>query len=232
MISDTRRAEPPRTDQAGPQALIRWVLAVAIVGGPLGYALGSRLIPSVHEPGTTTLAAVQANPVTNAVHMVAYVLASFLLPIGALGLAYLAYRRTPWLATVGGLLAVLGWLPMPALVALDDLATVAAGLPARGLYAELYDRFSTDPVMTIYLLVYVVGHLLAYVLLGVALHRGRVIPAWAAWALVASSPLTVVLFALPGAKILVVGWVALGLLVIGSIPAAHAMVRMRSAATG
>jgi hypothetical protein len=153
-------------------------------------------------------------------YVVGGVLASFLLPIGAVGLAQLAYPGAPWLATIGGLLAVVGWLPFSALAALDDLASTMAQLPNGASYAGLLDRFSTDAVMSSYLLIYVVGHLVAYVLLGIALRRGRVIPRWAAGSMIASSPLTVTAFVVPGSP-RAVGGVALALLVLGSLPAAR-----------
>lgn len=207
----------------GYERLWRLVLAVAIVGGPLGYDVGSALIPAVHEDGLTSIAAnAAANPMTNAVHLAAYFLASFLLPIGAAGLAYLAYPRAPWLATIGGLLAVVGWLPFSALTALDDLTMTMAALPDGGSYATLLDQFANDAVMGGYLVIYIVGHLVAYVLLAVALRRARVIPWWAAWSMIASSPLTVAIFVLPGRPI-ALGYVALTLLVIGTAPAARAM---------
>jgi hypothetical protein len=205
----------------GYQRLRQVVLAVAIVGGPLAFVVGGVLAPSIHETGQSTIAAnVASNPVINALHVAAFVLASFLLPIGAFGLARLAYDRTPWLATIGGLLAVVGWLPFSALAALDDLARTMAQLPDSASYVQLLDRFSTDAAMNTYLLVYIVGHLVAYVLLGVALLRGRVIPRWAAWSMIASSPLTIAAFVLPGSP-RATGAVALSLLVLGSLPAAH-----------
>jgi hypothetical protein len=200
--------------------LLQWVMAAAIVGGPLAYVLGGVLAPSIHDTGRASIAAnAAAGQATNAAHLAAFVLASFLLPIGAAGLAQLAYPRAPWLATVGGLLAVVGWLPFSALAALDDLTSTMASLPDSGAYATLLDRFSTDAVMSTYLVVYIVGHLVAYVLLGVALRRAGVIPGWAAWAMIASSPLTVAAFVLPGSP-RAVGGVALALLVLGSLPAA------------
>jgi hypothetical protein len=152
--------------------------------------------------------------------MVAYVFASYLLPIGVIGLAYLAYPRTPWLATIGGLVGVVGWLPFSALTALDDLGNMMAQMPDNGSYAELLDRFTLDPVMNSYLLIYIVGHLVAYVLLGIALRRAGVIPRWAAWSMIASSPLTVAVFVLPG-RPLAAGYIAMTLLVLGSLPAAR-----------
>lgn len=213
----------------GYQRLVQAVLAIGIVGGPLAFVIGGVLAPALHDTGSSSIAAnAAANPTTNAVHLAAFVAASYLLPIGALGLAWLAYRRTPWLATIGGLLAVIGWLPFSALTALDDLTSLMADLPDSGSYAHLLDRFSTDTVMGSYLLVYVIFHLVAYVLLGVALGRGRVIPRWAAWAIVASSPLTIAAFAAPWSP-RATGTVAIALLVAGSLPAARAALRGREA---
>ena len=67
---------------------------------------------------------------------------------------------------------------------------------------------------------YVVGHLVAYVLLGIALRRARVIPRWAAWSMIASSPLTIAAFVLPGSP-RAAGLVALTLLALSSLPAAR-----------
>ena len=202
-----------------PASLIRAVLAVAAVGGPLGYLVGGALSPSIHQPAADSItAAATANPATNAAHMVAFVVASYLLPAGGIALAWLAYPRRPWLATIGGLLALAGWLPFSALTALDDLTNAMDGQLG---YADLLGRFGTGPVMTAYLLVYVVGHLLAYVLLGIAL-IGR-IHRWAAWSLIASSPLTVAAFLVPAGARQAVGVAALSLLVLGSLPAARAV---------
>jgi hypothetical protein len=82
------------------------------------------------------------------------------------------------------------------------------------------DRFSTDAVVSTYLIVYIVGHLVAYVLLGIALLSARVIPRWAAWSMIASSPLTIAAFVLPG-RPRAIGGVALDLLVLDSLPAAR-----------
>lgn len=215
----------------GAERLWRSVLSVAIVGGPLGALVGGVLAPAIHGSAAQTIAANAAtNPVRNDAHVVAFFVASYLLPLGAAGLAQLAYRRTPWLATIAGLLGVLGWIPYAALTALDDLARVMAGQPGGAAYGTLLDRFTLDPTMNAYLLIYIVCHLVAYVLFGIALRRARVLPPWAAWAMVASSPATILAFALPGSVGgsggtlgLVIGFVALLLLVVGSLPAARAM---------
>jgi multidrug transporter EmrE-like cation transporter len=196
---------------------------VAIVGGPLAFALGGVLSPSIHETGKVTIDAnIAANAAGNAVHLAAFFVASFLLPIGAAGLAYLAYTRAPWTATIGGLLGVAGWLPFSALTALDDLGYAMAQPPTSATNAELLDRFSTDAAMNSYLIIYIVCHLVAYVLLGIALHRARVVPAWASWTLIASTPVTIGAFVLPG-RPLFLGNIALIMLLLGSFSAARKM---------
>lgn len=80
-------------------------------------------------------------------------------------------------------------------------------------------------------LVYIVGHLAAYVILGIALRRAAVIPSWAAWCLVASSPLLIAAFALPGGlgrTPLAVAGLSVAILILGSLPAAGAMLRERA----
>jgi hypothetical protein len=209
----------------GHQRLLQVVVAVAIVGGPLGYLLGGLLAPAIRGTGQANIAAnAAANAAVNAVHLAAFMVASFLLPIGAFGLARLAYPGSPWLATAGGLLGVVGWLPFSALAALDDLTATMAAPPDSGSYPVLLDRFSGDPVMATYLIIYIVGHLVAYVLLGLALLRAGVLPRWAAWSMIASSPVMIAAFVLGSSfpfTIRITGGIAVGLLVLGSLPAAR-----------
>ncbi|MFC0439989.1 hypothetical protein [Kutzneria buriramensis] len=208
-----------------PARLIRTVLAAAVVGGPLAACVGGLLSPAIHENGAVSIARnAAADPLGNGTHLAMFALASFLLPLSAVGLAWLAYPRTPWLATIGGLLAVLGWLPYSALTALDDLADQMAHLPNAASYAALYDRFSVDPVMNPLLVVYIVGHLVAYVLLGIALLSADAVPRWSAWGLIVSSPLTIATFVLPGRPI-AVGLAAITLIAVASVPAAWALGR-------
>lgn len=225
MVSSAH--ESVRAAAPGPERLCRAVIALSIIGGPLGYLIGSALHPPVQEIGAgelTIAANAGADPSTNGAHLIAYIVASFLLPIGAAGLGYVAYHRAPWLATIGGILGVAGWLPFAALTALDDLARTMARLPEGvGRYADLYSQSETGPVMALFLMVYVIAHLVAYVVLGVALLRARAVPRWAAWSLIASSPVTMAGFVLPGRPVSTVGIAGLALLLIGCLPAAKAM---------
>jgi hypothetical protein len=59
--------------------------------------------------------------------------------------------------------------------------------------ATLWTHFNGGAVMTTFLLIYIIGHLLSAVLIGIMLGRLRLIPAWAAWAFALTSPLTVII---------------------------------------
>jgi hypothetical protein len=200
-------------------------LAVSIVGGPLAFLVGGMLSPTISRDGQTLIAAnIKAGEALNITHLWAFVVGSFLLPVSILGLAQLVYRRSPKLAASGAVFGIIGWLPLAALTALDGLIYTMAEQPNGTSYAGLLNAFYGGPMMMTFLVVYIVGHLLTYVLLGIALDRTRAIPRWAAWAIVASSPLTMLMFALPGNP-QAAGGVAIGLLVIGSVPAARAVLR-------
>jgi len=215
---------PATASRTTPSATARAALAVAVLGGPLAGVVGGFLAPSIHADGATSIAAATAaDPATNGLHLLLFTVAGYLLPVSAVGLARLAYAATPRLAVAGGIVGVLGWLPWQALTAQDDLAAVLARTPvADG--AAIYDRFGATPVELSMLLVYVVGHLAGYVLLGSALLRARAVPAWAAWAFVMSSPLLVAGFVLPG-RPLALGYAGIVLTVVASVPAAAATLR-------
>ena len=117
-----------------------------------------------------------ADPTTNQLHIAVYVLETFVLPASVVGLAGLALRRSPWLATIGGGLGLIGWLPWSALAAQDDLTFQMAQMGGGPQFVELWNRFTTDRTMGALTLIYVICHLSGYVLLGIALARARIIP--------------------------------------------------------
>lgn len=218
----------------GVPRILRPLLAVATIGGPAGYFVGSLLEPAVHAPGARTIALnAAASPIANGTHLVAYVVASFLLPLSAVGLAVVAFPRAPRLATAAGLVGVLGWLPFPALTALDDLTALLGRTRGGGLFGDLLDAFGRTPVMGLFLLVYVLGHLVAAVLAGLALLRQGSRPLrLAGWALLLSTPTTVAAFAAPGDVSPLsgaVGLLGLLLLAAGGVPPAVVLWRSHPA---
>ena|SRR5437868_5108235 len=83
------------------------------------FTLGGMLDPLIHVTNglEDVNANATANPVTNGLHLAAFVLDSFLLPISIVGMARLAMGGSRWLATIGGTLGLVGWVPFSALTA-------------------------------------------------------------------------------------------------------------------
>jgi len=218
---------PERHSGFATRAVRPAVYAASMLLAPLLLLPGTLLNPAVGGigAGAKNIAAnMAADPTTNQLHLAIYVLETFLLPLGILGLAGLALRRSPWLATIGGGLAMIGWLPWSALTAQDDLTFRMAQMGGDPQLIELWNRFTTDWVMGTLTLIYVVCHLAAFVLLGIALGRARLIPTWAAWALALTSPITVIAFPTHQQALL---YVVAALWFVGSIPAALALWRTR-----
>jgi len=78
--------------------------------------------------------------------------------------------------------------------------------------------------MNFYLIFYIICHLIGVVLLGLALWRARVVPAWSAWALILTSPLTILAFPIHSS---IVFYLVYAFFIIGSLPAAYAMLKFR-----
>lgn len=138
--------------------------------------------------------AAAASPTANTLHLIGAVAASFFLPLGYLGMSLLGIRRAPGLATLAAALSLIGWIPWAALISLDDLAVDIARAGSPPPLTALWAEFNGDTVMTSFLLIYIVGHLLSAVVIGYMLGRLRLVPSWAAWAFALTSPLTIVIF--------------------------------------
>ena len=164
-------------------------------------------------------------------HFIGGIAASFFLPLGYLGMSLLGMRRAPGLATLAAALSLVGWIPWSALIALDALAYDIAQTGSTPDLAALWLRLNGDAVMVTYLLIYVVGHLLSAVVIGVMLARLRVVPAWAAWAFALTSPLTMAYFAVHIIEVrYLLRYLICGLWIIGAIPAALAMLNHKDLA--
>jgi hypothetical protein len=98
-------------------------------------------------------------------------------------------RRAPWLASIGCLAGLSGLMAFMAFVAQSDLTNQMALLGGGQQFALLWDRFNTDPLMTVYLYMVILGmFLIGPLLLAIGLGRGHLIPAWAVWVLILRTP--------------------------------------------
>ena len=175
-------------------------------------------------PLTPLITSAMAGPTGNLLHFIGAIAASFFLPLGYLGMSLLGMRRAPWLATISAALSLVGWIPWAALMGLDSLAYDIGRTGSTPQLAALWTTFNGDAVMTTYLLIYIIGHLLSAVLIGFMLGRLRLIPAWAAWAFALTSPLTIPIILVHTLLFQdALKYLVCALWIVGAIPAALAM---------
>src|SRR5437868_10600682 len=219
------KLSPSHSEQPGVSTAFtfqRMSLAACIILAPLSITLYLVSWPgNLRQP---LMASAMAGPTGNTLHLIGAIAASFFLPLGYLGMSLLGMRRAPWLATISAALSLVGWIPWAALMGLDDLAYDIVQTGSTPQLAALWTHFNGNTVMTTYLLIYIIGHLLSAVFIGYMLGRLRLVPAWAAWAFALTSPLTIIYFSV---HIIVVRYVLRDLIcalwIIGAIPAALAM---------
>src|SRR6266566_768096 len=197
-------------------------LAACILLAPLSITL--YLVSWPGNLRAPLMASAMAGPTGNTLHFIGAIAASFFLPLGYLGMSLLGMRRAPWLATISAALSLIGWIPWAALMGLDSLAYDINMVGSTPAFASLWRDFNGDVVMSIYLFIYIIGHLLSAVFIGIMLGRLRLVPVWAAWAFALTSPLTIVIILIHSLVLQdVLKYLICALFLIGAIPAALAM---------
>lgn len=115
--------------------------------------------------------------------------APYLYPLSYLSLGLLALRHSPWLALAG---MVCGWFGGIAWGFIADtmvhISVFANSSMDQAFVAHETAFFATPYILTV-ATGWVLGHLLGYLLLGIALFRARTIPRWASLLLIVSVPL-------------------------------------------
>lgn len=180
-ISDQTRLDPPSSDP-------RWLRLLTAVLMPLGPAAVA-VIRLIYPPDAAT--ALTEPETMETVLWLGFVATFALLPGAYAALSLLG--RTPRLRLWTGAFLVPGYLAMMTLGFFDTLwaAAPAAGLSLAQVEALGTSAESVGPGM-ITLLVFVLGHIVGTVLLGVACLRGRLMPLGVAVAVMVSQPLHLV----------------------------------------
>jgi len=207
--------------------LQRLFFAVSIVLGTAAILVAAFANPPYYgsQQGIATAIATNAtdSDLMDQTHLVAQLIAAYLLPLGFLAMAWLANRRSPWLASIGAFITLLGFLPLALYVGQDALFYDIARWGSNPQFVDLAQRWNNDGIMAYYGIMFGLGTVFGPTLLGIALWRSRAIPVWAATCLTFSR-LPVFLFPFVSyhveSAIVLAGVV---LLFIGSIPAALAV---------
>lgn len=173
----------PETNRSTLGRLALFLLPV----GPLCVAVIRLELP--YYKAKTNLAAVQsvaAHPGRESLVLWLGLVAFLTLLPGVLGLA--AALPASRLRTAGLVLAAAGYLCIGVLFIEDSLLWSAAHIHAdQAQTAALLG--ANHPAVSIATGIFVVGHVLGTVLLGAALLRAQLVPAWAAWVLIVSQPI-------------------------------------------
>jgi hypothetical protein len=163
-------------------------LVALAVAGPLAVAALRGVLPySTTDDPLTVAEKIAAQPgAQSAVLWLSY-LALLTLPLGVLIVSRLAVRTRPALGWAAAVVAWIGFGSLWMMTATDQVP-LAAPTPAQA--AALTDAIAAHPTQSVAALVFVVGHILGTVLLGVAVWGS--VPRWAAVALIVSQPLHLV----------------------------------------
>lgn len=176
--------------------LHRAFFALCLLLAPLTVSLWFATCPVYGNPNcpgsgaaSATIVAVafrDANPLLLQLFFVLTVIAAYIYPLSYLVLGRLAMKRAPWLATIGIACGFVGSVIWSLFAGEAFWINMLAHLG----FGTQFPRFQTAYLANWGVVVmhggWVIGHLLGYVLLRVALLRAGVIPRWAAWLLIVS----------------------------------------------
>ena len=203
----------------------RLLAAVLIPVGPAAVAVLRYVLPYETNDSTAgAVAAIRAHPGTQSAVVWLGLVAILTLVPGVIWIGRLTRRRAPRLTAVALVLLVPGYLSLSLLVGTDAALYFAAehGLSPR-VMGQMYDGL--HPVLAVGAALFVLGHVLGTILLGLALWHSRTVPAWAAVVVIAAQPIHFVAAVIVGSHTLdLVGW---GLNAVGFAVAAAAVLRTR-----
>lgn len=202
----TTTSHPPTVTDKEASRTGRLLLAASAVLGPLMLAVTIGVLPYGTDDSTKEIvAAIAEDKGLIQLSLWAWVLGLLLLVPGTLAVGLLAMTRSPKLGLWGMAVFGTGLLAIATTASLDQ---VALGGLEKGVSQEalvgVTDGTYELAVNIVPSLYFVAAHVIGAILLGVALLRGRIVPAWAAWVLILSMPLNVVGF-VTGVAVLTVG---------------------------
>lgn len=199
-VSMSRSTTADLAEAADLRQASRLLAALVLPIGPLAVAGLRYLLPyfSATTPRETAADVVAAQGRQSAVLWLGLIATFTLLP-GVLAVGRLTRRGAPKLTAAAMLLVVPGYLALTYMIGSDLVLWTGAraGLDASAL-AELAG--TVHPTSNVAVAVFVLGHVIGTVLLGLALLRSRTVPAWAAIVTVVAQPLHFVALVIVGSR--------------------------------
>ena len=214
-----------RRDEPAYRTFHRACLATCVVLAPLIVFLGFAFDPTGGVPPAPTgiFAAYQAaSPLKIQLFLFFNAITPYVFPLSFIGLGLLAMRHSPWLATLGMICGLVGTLPFGFFVWPEALGDAMIKTGNISTFVAVWNGVSSEGVIIFLQYSWVVGHLLGYLLLGVALARGRMIPLWAASLIILGIPFQAVAYMANQGIFQLLSYVVI---FVGSIPAALAILR-------
>ncbi|MGI9084158.1 MAG: hypothetical protein ACR2FE_02565 [Aeromicrobium sp.] len=189
----------------------RLLAAVILPIGPFAVAGLRYVLPyfNASTPRETAADVLMADGRQSAVLWLGLIAAFTLLP-GVLAVGRLTRRRAPRTTAAALVLVVPGYLALIYMLGSDLVLWTGAN---AGLDASMLGRLAgtIHPTSDIAVAVFVLGHVIGTVLLGIALLRARAVPVWAAIATIVAQPLHFVALVVLGSPTLdLLAWSANG----------------------
>ena len=217
--------QEPGCDEPIYRKLHRIGLASCIALTPVIVFLGFAFDPTGGVPPAPAgiFAAYQAaSPLRIQLFLFFNAITPYVFPLSFLGLGMLAMKGSPRLATLGIICGLVGTLPFGFFIWPEALGDAMVKTNNRAAFLAVWNGVSSEGVIVFLQYSWVAGHLLGYVLLGLALARARVIPLWAAGLIIFALPFQAVAYI---AHLGIFQIISYGLIFFGSLPAALAMLR-------
>jgi hypothetical protein len=172
------------------RTLRRTAAAVLLPLGPLTVAVLRLCLPSfTSDTSTATIRATStALGRQDAVVWLSLILVLTLVP-SVLAAARLTQRRAPRMSLVAIALLVPGFCALLFSAGDPMVRALASGVITPSDGAKVLSAFNAEPAIVVATVVFVVGHIVGIVLLGVAFLRTKVVPAAVAIAVIVSQPL-------------------------------------------
>jgi Domain of unknown function (DUF4386) len=231
LAPNGRQSAAHASNPSGHDARTVWRTLLAIAGPPLALyvAISRFLLPfDMSDSPEMIFEKLVAHPgFIMATVWIGLVLAPTCIA-GVVAVGWLSRRRVPILTTIGLILAVIGYTCLAIGNSFGELSTALVGSHPEVDRATAYalgSGLEMGPVSSVTGTLFVFGHLIGTIILGLALWRSRAVPSWAALLLAVSQPIHLASVLLGNRPLDLIGW---GGTALGFAAAGWALLRMNN----